>query len=387
MSWNDNNDGRGGWKSGGGGGPWGQGPNNGSGNQPHDLEEMLKRSQDRMKNAMHGGGIPGPLMFLALLAALAVAGFFLFTFTVKPDELGVVLRFGKTDRIETSGLHLRLPYPIEEVLLPKVTRENSVEVGLRTLMSSSGTSSSARDVPEESLMLTGDENIVDVDFNVFWRIKADQSDEETGQSGAEQFLFNIQNPVRTIKEVAESTMREVVGQSNIEQIITEKRQEVQNKVQTLMQQTLDSYHSGIRITRVQMLQGDPPSKVIDAFRDVQAAEADQERIQNEAQAYANKVVPEARGEAQRILQAADAYKQRVVQEAKGQAARFEKVLDEYKKAPEVTRKRIFLETMERVFSGTDKIILDSKQGGSGVVPYLPLNELRPRTPAASAGGQ
>ncbi len=386
MSWNNDDGGRGGWKS--GSGPWGQGPNNGSGNQPHDLEEMLKRSQDRMKNAMHGSGVPGPLLFIAVVAALAVAGFFLFTFTVKPDELGVVLRFGKTDRIETSGLHFRFPYPIEEVRLPKVTRENSIEVGMESLRSGSGTSTAIRDIPEESLMLTGDENIVDVDFVVFWRIKADQKDEETGQSGAEQYLFNIQNPKSTIKEVAESAMREVVGESAIQPILTQDRQKTEQAVQQLMQQTLDSYRSGIRITRVQLQKVDPPSKVIDAFRDVQAAKADQERIQNEAQAYANKIVPEARGEAERILQGAAAYKEQTVQEAKGQADRFVKVLEEYKKAPEVTRKRIFLETMESVFSGTDKIILDSKGNGSGVVPYLPLDQLRNRPAAsASSGGE
>ena len=198
---------------------------------------------------------------------------------------------------------------------------------------------------------------------MIWRIK-----------DAEKYLFNIQNPDTTVKEVAESSMREVVGQSDIQPILTSARQKAQNEVRELMQKTLDEYGAGIQITEVQLQKVDPPNKVIGSFRDVQAARADQSRLQNEARAYANKIVPEARGQAERILQAAEAYKQQTVAEATGQAARFLKVYDEYRKAPEVTRRRMFLETMERVLAGTDKIILDSK-GGSGVVPYLPLNEL------------
>jgi modulator of FtsH protease HflK len=220
-----------------------------------------------------------------------------------------------------------------------------------------------RDVPEESLMLTGDENIVDVDFVVFWRIK-----------DAQHYLFNIQNPEITVKEVAESAMREVVGQNNIQPILTEARQKTEQAVQKLMQDVLDFYGSGVRIDQVQLQKVDPPSQVIDAFRDVQAARADKERLQNEAFAYANRIVPEARGEAERILQAARAYKEQTVAEATGQTARFLKVYEEYKKAPEVTRKRMYLETMERILGGTDKIILDSK-GGQGVVPFLPLDQL------------
>ena len=213
-------------------------------------------------------------------------------------------------------------------------------------------------------MLTGDENIVDIDFVVFWRIK-----------DAAQYLFNIQNPDSTVKEVAERAMRAVVGQSNIQPILTEARQKTEQSVQKLMQTILDSYGAGIRIDQVQLQKVDPPAEVIDAFRDVQAARADKERLQNEAYSYANRIVPEARGEAERILQAAEGYRQQAVAEASGQTSRFLKVYDEYKKAPDVTRRRMFLETMERVFGGTDKIILDSK-GGSGVVPYLPLDQLQ-----------
>ena len=362
MPWS--NQGGGGWKGGGGGGggPWGSGPS-GGGNQP-DLEELLKRSQDRLKQVMPGSGIPGPLMFLAAALGIAVFCFFAFTFRVNPDELGVVMRFGQFTRQEPPGLHFRLPYPIEEVRLPKVTRQNIIEVGMRTGTASRGMVSGIRDIPEESLMLTGDENIVDVDFVVFWRIK-----------DAAEYLFNIQNPETTVKEVAESAMREIVGQSNIQPILTEARQKTEAAVQKLMQDTLDMYKAGIRIDQVQLQKVDPPAPVIDAFRDVQAARADQQRLQNEAFTYANRIVPEARGEAERTLQAAEGYKQQTVAEATGQASRFLKIYDEYVKAPDVTRRRMFLETMERVMSGTDKIILDSKNG-QGVVPFLPLDQLQ-----------
>lgn len=220
-------------------------------------------------------------------------------------------------------------------------------------------------------MLTGDENIVDVDFVVFWRIK-----------DAQKYLFNIQNPETTVKEVAESAMREVVGQSNIQPILTEARQKTEQAVQKLMQDVLDFYNAGVRIDQVQLQKVDPPTQVIDSFRDVQAARTDRERLQNEAFAYSNKIIPEARGEAERILQAARAYKEQSVAEANGQTARFLKVYEEYKKAPEVTRKRLYLETMERVLGGADKIILDGKVG-QGVVPYLPLDQLQKKKEGAN----
>jgi len=375
MPWSNQSGGGngGGWKGGGGGGggPWGQGP----GNQPPDLEEMLKRSQDRMKQVMHGGGVPGPLAFLAAVAAAAVVAWYAFFFRVDPDELGVVMRFGEFVRQEPPGLHFRLPYPIEEVVKPKVTRQNIIEIGMRSAAFERGFGGGGvQDVKEESLMLTGDENIVDIDFVVYWRIK-----------DAAQYLFNIQNPDNTVKEVAESAMREGVGQSNIQPILTEARQKTEAAVQALIQQTLDGYRAGIQIDQVTLQKVDPPTDVIDAFRDVQAARADKERLQNEAFAYANKVVPEARGEAERILQAAEGFKQGTVAEAQGQTARFLKVYDEYKKAPEVTRKRIFLETMERVLGGTDKVIIDGKSG-QGVVPYLPLDQLQPRRQQPVEGG-
>ena len=364
MPWSSQNGGGGGWK--GGGGPWGPGPSGGG--QSPDLEEILKRSQDRLKQAMPGGGIGGGFLALILLVVAAVVGFYSFTVSVQPNQQGVVLRFGELNRTLTPGLKFRWPYPVETVYLPPVTNVNRVEVGLRASQGSSvfgsSTSSVVRDVPEESLMLTGDENIIDVDFVVLWRIK-----------DAAAFLFNIQNPEATVKDVAESAMREIVGQNNIQPILTRSRHETEESVRGLMQRTLDHYSAGVEVTQVQMQKVDPPSEVIAAFRDVQAARADQERLQNEADAYANRVVPEARGDAQRILQGAEAYKQQTVAEADGRTDRFLKVYEEYAKAPEVTRKRMFLETMERVFGGTEKIIIDSTAQGQGVVPYLPLNEL------------
>jgi modulator of FtsH protease HflK len=369
MPWS-NQSGGGGWKSGNGGGPWGHGPSGGGGGQPPDLEEMLKRGQDKVKQVMHGGGIPGPLLLLVGAIAVAIIAWQAFFFRVNPDELGVVLRFGEFIRTAPPGLHPRWPYPIEEVRLPKVTRQNIIEIGMRSA-ASGRLGGTPRDERAESLMLTGDENIVDIDFVVFWRIR-----------DAEKYLFNIQNPDTTVKEVAESAMREVVGQSNIQPILTQERQKTEEAVQKLMQKTLDSYGAGIRIDQVQLQKVDPPAEVIDAFRDVQAARADKERLQNEASGYANKVVPEAHGDAERILQSAEGYKQKVVNDAIGQTARFKKVYDQYKNAPEVTRKRMYLETMERVLGDTDKIIIDSKDA-KGIVPYLPLDKLQTKS---SEGG-
>jgi membrane protease subunit HflK len=224
-----------------------------------------------------------------------------------------------------------------------------------------------RDVPEEALMLTGDENIVDVDFSVLWKVKP-------GHVG--DFLFNVQAPEGTVKAVGESAMREVIGRSNIQAILTGARQTIETAVQESMQKTLDDYGAGILVQQVQLQKVDPPTQVIDAFRDVQAARSDLERAQNEAQTYANRVVPEARGRAAKILQDAEAYREQTVAEAKGQASRFSQVYEQYKKAPDVTRQRIYLETMERVLGGTDKTIIDTGgQPSTGVVPYLPLQSL------------
>jgi modulator of FtsH protease HflK len=373
MPWS--NQGGGPWGSGGGSnkGPWGSGPQS-SGPTPPDLEELLRRSQDKLKSVFPGGNIGGKGVILIVLAALVVWGFSGF-FRVEPDELGVVMRFGKYTRDAKPGLNYHLPYPIETVLTPKVTRVNRIDIGMR-LIEDPRRGSTMRDVPEESLMLTGDENIVDVDVSVFWLVKT---------NGAGDYLFNIQNPEGTVKAVAESAMREVIGRSEIQPILTGARQNIETAVHDLMQKTLDSYQAGVQVTQVQMQKVDPPAQVIDSFREVQAARADLVRLQNEAETYANQKVPEARGRAAQITQDAEAYREQTVAEAKGQAARFSKVYEEYKKAPGVTRQRIYLETMERVFGGTDKIILDSGGQPGGPVPILPLNDMT-RRPAATTGG-
>jgi membrane protease subunit HflK len=367
MPWS--NQGGGPWGS-GGKGPWGSGPQQ-SGPTPPDLEEFLRRSQDRLRTVLPGGNLGGKGIALIALAAMLIWGFSGF-FRVDPDELGIVLRFGKYVRDAKPGLNYHLPYPVESALTPKVTRVNRIDIGMRS-PDDLRRGGAGRDVPEESLMLTGDENIVDVDFSVFWLIKPD---------GAGDYLFNIQQPEGTVKAVAESAMREVIGHSEIQPILTGARATIETAVQELMQRTLDHYSAGIQVTQVQLQKVDPPAQVIDSFRDVQAARSDAERAQNEAQTYANRVVPEARGRAAQITQAAEAYREQTVAEATGQTSRFLKVYDEYKKAPSVTRERMYLETMERLFNGTDKIIMDSGSGGqNGVVPYLPLNELA-RPPAA-----
>ena len=377
MPWS-NQGGGGPWGSGGSKGPWGSGPQS-SGPTPPNLEELLRRSQDKLRSVLPGGNMGGRGFAIIALGAVVlwgVSGFF----RVEPDEIGVVLRFGKEVREVQPGLNYHLPYPVETVLTPKALQVRKIDIGMR-IVDDARRGTTVRDVPEESLMLTGDENIVDVDFSVLWRIKP---------KGVGEYLFNIQNPEGTVKAVAESAMREVVGRSDIQPILTGARQNIEVAVQELMQKTLDQYSAGVLVVQVQLQKVDPPQQVIDSFRDVQAARADLERAQNEAQTYANRVVPEARGRAAQIFQAAEAYKSQTVAEATGQTSRFMKIYDEYKKAPEVTRKRMYLETMERIMGGTDKIILDSSsQSGSGVVPYLPLNELtrRPQQPQPSGGAR
>ncbi|MCW5680734.1 MAG: FtsH protease activity modulator HflK [Xanthobacteraceae bacterium] len=371
MSWKNQSGGP--WGS-GPRGPWGSGPQPGpGGNQPPDLEELIRRGQDRLKSVLPGSGSFGGRGIIILLFAAVLVWLLSGFYRVNTDEQGIVLRFGRFHQTTQPGLNYHLPYPIETVLTPRVTFENKIDIGVTIVDDFRRGGRVVRDVPEESLMLTGDENIVDVDFSVFWRIK-----------NAPDFLFKIQNPEGTIKAVAESVMREVIGGRQIQPILTGARQNIEQEVLKLMQKVLDSYEAGVLVTRVQLQKVDPPSQVIDAFRDVQAARADAERLQNEAQTYANRVVPEARGEAAKILQAAEAYRERTVVEARGEALRFLSVLEEYKKAPAVTRQRIYLETMERVLNGIDKVILENNKGGQGVVPYLPLDQLlRQQTPAGA----
>ncbi len=351
-------------------GPWGSGsPQQGS--RPPDFEEFLRRGQEKLRGLLPGnlGGRGIALIVLVLVALWGFSGFF----RVEPDELGVVLRFGKFVQVVQPGLNYHLPYPIETALTPQALRINKTDIGMRPAedMRRGG---AMQELPEESLMLTGDENIVDVDFSVLWRVNP---------SRVGDYLFSVQNPGGTVKAVAESAMREVIGRSNIQPILTGARQKIETAVQNLMQKTLDSYRTGILVQQVQLEKVDPPMQVIDAFRDVQAARSDLVRAQNEAETYANRVLPEARGRAAKILQEAEAYRAQTVADARGRTSRFLQIYEQYKKAPAVTRERMYLETMESILGGADKTIINT--GGQGVVPYLPLTELpRARPPAASA---
>lgn len=366
------------------GGPWGGGGNNGGddnrggggkrpgqdGPQIPELEEIVKKGQEQLRVLMGGGrgrggngsggqgGQPGgPALTkgtigLGLLAAAVVWSFASF-YTVKPEEQSVELFLGKYSQTGNPGLNFA-PWPVVSKEVVIVTRERTVDIGVGNRGGDAG------------LMLTGDENIVDIDFQVVWNI-----------NDPAKFLFTLENPDLTIKAVSESAMREIIAQSNLAPILNRDRGSIASKLQELIQFTLDSYDSGINIVRVNFDRADPPKEVIAAFLDVQAAEQERDQLEKEADAYANKKQAEARGQSAQILQVAEGYRARVVNEAEGEASRFSAVLSEYQKAPEVTRQRLYLETMEEVLGNVDKIILDSNtQGGQGVVPYLPLNELR-----------
>ena len=363
------------WGGGGGGGgnaggPWGNGnggnPFGGGGGrpQPPDIEEMLRRSQDKVKSLFPGGGsLKGIILLVAAVILIwASSGIY----RVNPGEQGVEMLFGKFVKRTGPGLHFWAPSPIGDVIKPNVERTNSINIGYRGVgdVERSGT----RDVSEESLMLTSDQNIIDIDFVVQWRIK-----------NAADYLFNIRDPQATIKIAAESSMREVIGQTPLEEAITTKRQMVQQDTKDLLQKILDQYGAGVAIAEIQLQAADPPKEVIDAFNDVQRAKQDQERSVNEATAYKNDIVPRANGQAQKMLQDAEAYKEKVIKEAQGEAKRFLSVYETYLEAKDVTTRRLFLERMQQVLKASEKVIIDKGQGGSGVVPYLPLPELKKRT--------
>jgi len=349
-----------------GGSPWGSPPGGGngsgrSGQRPPNIDEVVEKIQKLISKLIPGGKSGGSKPIIFGLILLIVVWAFSGLYRVLPDEQGVVLRFGKFVTTTQPGLNYHIPYPVETVLTPKVTKVNRIDIGFRSA-SDSGRSSGVDDVPEESLMLTGDENIVNIDFSVFWVIK-----------DAGKFLFKIQSPVETVKAAGETAMREVIAKSNLQPILTAGRSKIEVEVQEIIQRLLDEYESGIQITQVQTQKADPPDQVIDSFRDVQAARADMERSKNEAEAYANDVIPRARGDAAKILQEAEAYKKQVVAAAEGEASRFVAIYNEYAKAKQVTQERMYLETMEKVLADIDKVIIDRKAGG--VVPYLPLPEL------------
>src|SRR5246500_1336207 len=385
------------WKSqGGGGGPWGSGPRGGGpwggnrggggpgprgrGPQPPDFEELLRRGQDRFRRVLPGGfgtGTGIAIVAIAILVIWLASGFY----RVLPDEVGVVLRFGAYNRTTQPGLNYHLPSPIEKVLTPSVTRVNRTEIGYRTAEGLAARGAAARQLPEEALMLTGDENIVDINFAVFWIIK-----------DAKAYLFNIRRPDETVKSAAESAMREVIGETPIAQALAEGRGKIETDTHGLLQGILDAYGAGIEVTQGHLQRADPPGPVLDAFRDVQRALADREKLRNQAEAYRNDIVPKARGAAAAAKQEAEAYRQEIIARSQGDANRFTSVYQAFKAAQDVTLQRLYLETMEEVLKNSNKVIIEkSAEGGNGVLPYLPLPALGTGTasvppPGGAPGG-
>ena len=362
--------------NGGGGSPWGRKPGGGGGGggpTPPDIDEVIRRGQARLKSLLPGGFGGKKVMILAVIAFLAVWLGYGGTYRVQPNQVGVPLVLGSFTGTTTGpGLHWNYPSPIGTVYKPDVTAENRIEIGLRTSGEATRRGASVRDMPEESQMITGDENIVDIDFVVFWKI-----------ADAPNYLFNIRNPDETIKMAAESVMRDIVGQTPIQDALTSGREDIERKTFSALQTLMTEYGAGIEVRQVQMLEVLPPKNVIDSFDEVSRARQDKDRLKNEAEAYRNDIVPRARGESQQLVQGADAYRQEVVNRAEGDANRFNAVYEAYKRSKEVTKMRIYLETLEEVFQNVNKVIIDSDAGGSGVVPYLPLPEIQKRMGAAT----
>ncbi|NQY83095.1 MAG: FtsH protease activity modulator HflK [Alphaproteobacteria bacterium] len=345
-------------------GPWGGAPRGGDGSgrpknsweqgNGSDIEDIIRQGQEKFKKFSPRSGRGLVLVILAVLGLWLASG----TYRVEPGQEGIELVFGKLWERTAPGLHYNYPSPIGDVLKPEVERSRRLNIGYRSF----GEGTAVRDIAEESLILTGDENIVDMDFTVFYRVM-----------DAVDFLFNMQNPERTVKIAAESAMREVVGQSAFDSVVTDGRASIEQKAATLLQTTLDNYVSGILIERVELQKSDPPSQVIDAFNDVQRARQDRDRLRNEAEAYANTIVPQARGSAEQTLREAEAYRDKLLKEAEGEASRFTQVYVEYRKSPDVTIRRMFMETVGKIMGNAEKVLLD--ESGSGVVPYLPLPEI------------
>ena len=369
MPWNNQSGGGGGpWGGGGngGGGPWGQGPGSGGPRGPQgtppDLEDIIRRGQDRLRRALPGGGGGAGFNPLVLVGGAAVvAAFWLFqsVYTVQPDEIGVELRFGKPKaELSMPGLHFHW-WPVETVEVAN-TAERLAQVG------------QARGNTSTGLMLSGDQNIVDVRFSVAYRV-----------SDPIAYLFNVADPELMVQQVAESAMRESVGRRPAQDVFRDDRQGIADSVRQIIQTTLNEYQTGIDINAISIEDAAPPREVADAFDEVQRAEQDEDRFVEESNQYSNQRLGQARGEAAQVREEAAAYKNRVVQEAEGEAQRFISVYDEYAKAPDVTRKRLFLETMEQVLGSSNKVIVEQGQNTQGVVPYLPLPELQRR---ANEGG-
>lgn len=366
MPWSNQS---GGGRNGGGGnqgGPWGQGPSGptggGGGNQPPDLEDLIRKSQDKLKQAIPGGGGFSPLMGMGALLGLFILYLFQAVYTIQPDELGVELRFGQPKpEVSAPGLHFHF-WPIETVEVVNISeRQINIPTSSRS---------------EAGLMLSGDQNIVNVALSVTYQI-----------SEPNKYLFNVREPDSMVFQVTDSAMREIVGRRPAQDIFRDDRAGIAEEVRAIAQTTLDEYGTGIEINGVNIEDVAPPTEVADAFDEVQRAEQDEDRFVEQANQYSNRVLGQARGESAQILEAAAAYKNRVVEQAKGEAQRFISVYDEYKKAPEVTRKRLFLETMEQVLQDSDKVIVEQGGGGQGVVPYLPLPEINKRRGSNATTGE
>jgi modulator of FtsH protease HflK len=359
------------------GGPWGTPPPGGppGGGRGPDLDDLIRRAQTSLRRVLPAGGGGG--RGLAVLGGLLLLVWFASgIYRVQPDEEGVVLRFGAYHRRAAPGLNYHWPWPIETALTPRVTTQNLLPIGFRPVESTVARAGPTRDVPEESLMLTGDENIVDQDFVVRWQVSP-------GPDGAANYLFNTRNPEATIRSAAESVMREVIGRTPIEAVLTTARAQIETQVMQGAQAILDQYKTGVLIRQVQLSGGQPPAAVVEAFRDVQRASADADRAKNEAQAYTNDIIPRARSEAERMIQEAQGFRDSQEARARGEAQRFTSVLEAYRQAQDVTMRRIYLETMEEILRRNPKVIIDDRL--QGLVPLLQLNDQN--RPASAGTGQ
>lgn len=392
MAWNNNSGGPwgggggsgGGGDRGGGGGPWGGGGNRGNGGggggpfgsrRPPDMEDVIRKGQERLKNLIPGGFGTYKGVLLIVLAAVAIwlaTGFF----RVQPNQQAIQLVFGKPyGKPVEPGLHYNLPSPIGTVVVVNVQDQRRTVIGSRGSQATTPYTRGQRPTSTENLMLTGDENIVDIEFAVLWQIK-----------NVDKYAFDVRNPEENVRAGAEAAMREVIGKSNLQYAQTEGRSRIEQDTKELLQRMLDDYDLGVRISQVQLLRVDPPQEVIAAFRDVQAARADKEKSINEGNTYRNQQLPRAKGEAESIIQRAEAYKAEIVARASGDAQRFTQVYDQYAKAKDITTERLYLDTMEEVLRNVNKVLVDKNASGSGgVVPYLPLPELKQGQSPVGAG--
>ncbi len=377
MSWQKGGSGKGPW----GNRPTGGGPSSGGGPSkepppPPDFDAWIRRGQESFRTIFGGGkdgkGSSARPLALGALALLAI-WFFSGIYHVDAKELGVVLRFGEYNRRAEPGLNYHLPYPIEKVYTPPVTTINREEVGFRSLGRSSSGNDTRQIVPEESLMLTGDKNIVSAQFEVQWRI-----------NDPVKFLFKLRNPERMVKPVAETAMREVMGNKPLSLALSDQRQSIAEATRALMQSVLDEYETGIYISDVNLLAVDAPEPVVDAFIDVLSAQQEKETLRNQALRYRDGIIPVAEGQREKMIKDAQGYKEAVVAQAKGDASRFLSVYNEYKQAKDITKKRIYLETMEQILTGMTKIILDDS-ASRGVLPYLPLPAIEKNKPDTRGG--